>query len=115
MKIRGITLNSVTSAMLTYEKMREMVLSQKAEKCAPIRLPCATIRRDHHSNVFTWSSDKAYCPIFMKGWIDCDLRIWPHGYVPEEERQQTIATAMSYDNHLLMARFDDDVKKLVYL
>ncbi|KAH7719795.1 hypothetical protein AAVH_12747 [Aphelenchoides avenae] len=71
-KIRGITLNSVTSEMLRYEKMKEMILNPRGG--------------DHYAKVFTLAMEKIYRPIYMKGWIDSNLEIWPHGYVKPEHR-----------------------------
>lgn len=63
-----------------------MVLGQLSpEGQEELRLPYDLIRRDKYSNVFTLKSEKIYRTIFKKGWIDRNLRIWPYGYIPEEE------------------------------
>ncbi|KAH7706288.1 hypothetical protein AAVH_26480 [Aphelenchoides avenae] len=87
-KIRGITLNSVTSEMLRYEKMKEMILHPRRPdgEVPTVKLPYTVIRRDHYAKVYSLAMEKIYRPIFMKGWIDSNLEIWPHGYVKPEHR-----------------------------
>ncbi|KAH7708450.1 hypothetical protein AAVH_24294 [Aphelenchoides avenae] len=87
-KIRGITLSSVTSEMLRYEKMKEMILNHRRPdgEVPTVKLPYNVIRRDLYAKVYTLAVEKIYRPIFMKGWIDSNLEIWPHGYVKPEHR-----------------------------
>ena len=74
--------------------MKEMVLSPEWNE-ERVELPYKVIRRDYYSNVFTLSMDKIYRPIFMKGWIDRRLRVWPHGYIPDEKLKHVARTAMT--------------------
>ncbi|KAH7691402.1 hypothetical protein AAVH_40082 [Aphelenchoides avenae] len=84
-KIRGITLISTTSELLRYEKMKEMILHPRGE-VPTVKLPYTVIRRDYYAKVYSLAMEKIYRPIFMKGWIDSNLEIWPHGYVEAEHR-----------------------------
>lgn len=77
-KVRGITFTSQAERVLSYETMKEMVLSQPNQE--PLLVPTERIAKDKRSNVFTRTSNMRYQVGTRKGWIDSSLRLRPYGF-----------------------------------
>lgn len=86
-KVRGITLNSQASDVLTPDKQEECVKIQPEVKT--VKVPTTQFLRDPKSNVFSKETTKDYRVHVRKAWVDVnanDYQNYPYGYNPKNRR-----------------------------